>query len=348
MQVGRGELLQVLESLQPGLTTRDVVEQSSCFCFIDGDCVTFNDEIACRRTSPLKIEGAVQAAPLLNILRKLPEEEVDIIIEDGQLVVRGNRRRCGIRMQADVSLPIEKVELADEWQELHSDFTDAIYVAQQCVGKDKSNYTGTCIHLHPKYVEACDNKQAVRYKIKTRVKEPILVRGSSLQNIVSLDMTEFAETETWIHFRNPTGLILSCRRDIQEFDNLDSILEVEGEQLTLPKGLGEAAMKAEVFSSENTDDNEVLIGLKPGRIKIVGEGVSGWYQEFKKSSYDGEELSFRIAPKLLGDLVKRYSECLISETRLKVDTGKFVYVVALGRPDGESEATDDSTEPEED
>lgn len=343
--VSRGELLQILESIQPGLTTRDVVEFSSCFVFKDGDVSTFNDEIACHRTSPLDIEGAVQATPLLNVLRRMPEETVDVTIEEGQMIVRGKKRRAGIRMQTLNALPIEKVESAEEWRTLHADFTDAIYVAQQCVGKDESNYATTCIHIHPKFVEACDNHQAIRYALKTRVRQPILVRGTSVKHIVSLDMTEVAETDTWIHFRNPTGLILSCRRDVQEYDDLESILTVDGVEFTLPKGLAKAAESAEIFSSENADANEVLVDIKPGRVKVTGEGSSGWYQEIKNAAYDGEPIQFRVAPKLLVELVNRYSDCVITADRLKVDTGKFVYVVALGKPETSEtkEATTEAT-----
>jgi len=333
VQVNRSELLTVLESIQPGLTTRDTVEQSSCFAFKDGMVVTFNDEIACRRAAPLKLEGAVFAAPLLNSLRKLPEELVEVRTEENQLVVVGKRRRFAIALQNEVSLPFEKVELPTDWSELNPDFSDAVYMVSQCVGKDESDYMGTCIHVHTKYLEACDNHQAIRYKLKTRVREPILVRGSSLRHIVSLDMTAFAETDSWIHFKNPTGMILSCRRDVQEYDSLGSILACEGEPITLPKGLADAAERAEVFSAENADENEVLVSIKDGKLRVTGEGVSGWFAETKKVKYTGAPIQFKVGPKLLADVTRRYNDCIITSDRIKVDGGKFAYVVALGNPE---------------
>jgi hypothetical protein len=335
VKIDRAELLTVLESIQPGLTLRDVVEQSSCFAFQDGQVMTFNDEVACRRKSPLKINGAVPAAPLLAILRKLPEEFVDINLEDGELVIRGKGRKTGLRTQAEVTLPMEKVEEADEWHKLHDDFSDAIFVVSQCVDKDESNYMGSCIHIHPKHIESCDNSQAIRYVLKTRVKEPMLVRGSSIKHIVDLSMTEFCETETWIHFRNPDGLIYSCRRDPQEYEPLDETLAVDGAELTLPKGLGEAAEIAEVFSAENKDENEVTVEIRPGRLRVIGDGISGWATVVKKLKYRGKPMNFRVGPKLLVELVKRYNDCQITPDRLKVDSGKFVYVVALGSPEKE-------------
>lgn len=335
MKVNRPELLTVLESIQAGLTSKEVVQQSSCFAFRDGMVMTYNDEVACRRKSPLKIEGAVPAAPLLAMLRKLPEEEIDIELEGEELIIRGKGRRDRHRTQSEVLLPIEKVEDGDDWKDLHEDFADAIFIAYQCVDKDDSNYAGSCIHISKKFIESCDNSQAIRYHLKTRVREPFLVRGKSIIHMHDLGMTEFCETETWIHFRNPDGLIYSCRRDPQPYESLDDVLNADGEPLVLPKGLADAADRAEVFSSENADENEIEVVITPGKIRVNSHGVSGQYTEVKKLKYRGPKIKFRVGPKLLVELVKRYNDCLISPDRLKVDTGKFAYVVALGDPNAE-------------
>jgi hypothetical protein len=67
-RINREEFLRNLESVEPGLSPREILEQSSCFIFQKGWIKTFNDEVACKIKSPLKLEGAVQAAPLLAIL----------------------------------------------------------------------------------------------------------------------------------------------------------------------------------------------------------------------------------------------------------------------------------------
>jgi len=335
MRVNRSEFLTVLESVQPGLTNQDVVEQSSCFAFQNGDVFTFNDEIACIRQLPKpvrKLAGAVQALPLLNILRKLPEDDIDVMIEGDEFIIRGKGRRNGTRTQAEILLPFDKVEKAAKWKPLHEDFTDAVYIASQCVGKDESNYAATCLHVHPNFIEACDNHQAIRYSLETNVREAMLVRGSSIKHIVSLDMVEFAETDTWIHFRNKTGLTFSCRRDVQEYEPLDNTLKLgKSVKMTFPKGLIEASDRAEVYSAENADENEVTVEIKTGKLKVIGEGSSGWFVEVKKVAYEGEAISFKVGPKLLTEIVKKYNDCHIAADRLKVKTGKFVYVVALGR-----------------
>lgn len=335
-RINREELLQQLEAVQPGLSPREIVEQSSCFVFKDGLVMTYNDEISCSHSTNLKIEGAVQAAPLLSLLRKMIEEEIDVQInkETGELQIVGKRRHADLRMDKEILLPTETVERPTKWKKLPEEFPDAINIVQQCAGKDESNFNLTCVHIHPEWLEASDNYQITRYKIATPVKKPTLVRRDSIKHIVSLGMTEISETETWMHFRNPDGLVLSCRRFAEQFPDLSPFLKVKGQPATLPKGLVEATERAEIFSSENVDNDQVLVILKAGKLTIKGEGASGRYTEKRSIKYSGTNLSFRISPKLLIELTKRYNECQISEDRIKVDGGgKFVYVTCLGAND---------------
>lgn len=333
--VNRENLLSQLELVQPGLSPREIVEQSSCFIFKAGTVQTYNDEIACSHKCDLKLTGAVQAAPLMAVLRKLAEEELEVEQTEGELILKGKKRRAGIRMEKDILLPIDSVEQPGSWKALPEDFGDAIQIVEQCAGKDESKFTTTCIHIHPKYVEAFDNYQASRYKVKTGFTQETLVRRDSLKHITTLGMTEFSETETWVHFRNSSGLTLSCRRFIEEYPPLDKILDVHGTKATLPKGLAEAADKAEIFSSENADNNQVTVELRPGKLRITGQGTSGWYSEIKNLSYEGTPISFTIAPKLLMALTQKHNECEIAEERLKVDGGRFIYVTCLGKVEGD-------------
>jgi len=189
----------------------------------------------------------------------------------------------------------------------------------------------TVIHISPDYLEASDNYQVGRYRTKTGIKNSVLIRRNALKYLTSLDTTEVSETESWLHFKNPSGLILSCRKYVEDYptDEMTKYLKIKGTKTTLPKGLKDAIDKAEVFSSENLDDNIVTIHLQNGKIKIKGRGVSGWYSELKAIKYRGDEMTFSISPQLLSDLSQNYNDCEITKDKLKVDSGKFSYVTVL-------------------
>jgi len=334
MRVNREKLLNELESVRPGLSPKEIIEQSSCFVFQEGSVMTYNDEVACRRKCSLEITGAVQAEPLLQMLQKLPNDEVDVEMGEGEFRLKAGRRSTGIRMEQQILLPIGAVEKPQGWKPLDPEFAEAVDIVSRCASKDQSQFSLTCVHIHQKWVEACDNYQLSRFPIKNPVDQACLVRVESLRHIVDLQMSKFSETDAWIHFRNKSGLRLSCRRSLETYPDFGKFLEVKGTPTTLPKGLGEAVDKAEVFSKENADNNQVIVELSPnngGRLTVVGEGVSGWYREVKKLKYRGTSFKFRIDPKLLIEITDRHNDCEISEKHLIVNGARFKYCTCLGK-----------------
>ena len=335
MKVNRKELLASLEAVAPGLVKRGVLEQSTSFAFRGGRVATFDDEVACVGDTPLDdVVGAVPAEPLLGLLRKLTEDELDVSVDGGELVVKGKRRRAAVRMEAEVSLPVDDVEEPGEWRRLPDGFGAVVSMAAGCAGRDESKFVLTCIHLHPERIEACDNFQLICCPIDTGVGGSTLVRCRSLKSIVGAGMTELSETERWIHFRDGKGLTLSCRRHADEykFPDVSGILDVSGVRMKLPEGLADAVVKARVFSASVAADGEqVTVELRPGRMRLEGRGSSGWYRELLEVEYDGEPLSFAVAPELLLELGKRATECEVTEGRLKIETERFVYIACTSK-----------------
>lgn len=329
MRVNREHFLGILESVSAGLSAKEVVEQSSCIVFYKDRIFTFNDEILC--SAPFKFdgfEGAVVAKPLLDLLSKLKEDEIDISAENSEILVKGVGKRSGVRMEAKVNLPVDAVEKPDAWHTLGDDFSEAIGMVQPCASNDESQFVLTCIHFHPDYLEACDRFQIARFPVKTGLQEEILVRATSVMKISGLGMVEISETRSWLHFRNKNDLVFSCRKFQEQYPDLGRFLEKsECEKVTLPSGLEEIVSKAEIFTVENSLGNHVTVSIRNDTISVKGEGTSGWYEERKKIAYNADPLEFMIAPKLLLAISKKSNDCFISAGRLLVETGKFRLVM---------------------
>lgn len=321
-----------MEMVSPGLSPRGIVQQSNCFTFKDGLVRTFNEEIACTAESglPKAFTGAVQANKLMDMLRKLEHEELEVEVGGKRFTAKAPGEKFWVVMEDEVMLPMESVEAPGQWVTLPDDFSDAVSIVQTCAGKDESNFIFTCVHVHPKWLEACDNMQLTRYTLTVPVKTPVVVRRDSLKYVPQFDLTEMSVTDKWLHFRNSTGLVLSCRKFVDEYPDMAAVLKVSGRPVVLPKSLDAAADKAGAFSADNADNDLVKIELFDGKLRITGEGVSGGYQGGKKVKYDGPPLSFLISPALVKELVKRHTDCEVSDDhKLKVDGGKWVYVASL-------------------
>jgi hypothetical protein len=331
MKVSREKLLSALEFCAPGLSEREIVEQSSCFILKDRNIVTYDSETACSYPSPLdsSFEGAVKAEPLRAILHKMKENTIEVTQSRSELLVKGKNRRVGIAMEKNIELPLDSLESPSDWKPLPDNFTDAVEFVKDCAGRDDANFYLTCVHIHPRWIEAFDNYQFARYKIRVDIEQDLLIRQVALKNILNLNMVEFSESENWIHFRNSDNLMLSCRRYMDEYKNLSKIAKYQGSKITLPKSLKEAATRAEVFSVDSPDDNQVRVDLTPGWIKVKGTGRYGWYTERRKINYSKKAISFRIQPTMLVRLLDQQTECQISDKALKAEIGTAVFVVSL-------------------
>lgn len=333
MRVRREEFLQRLQAVHPGTTKRGIIEQSDCFAFQDGKVITFNGEVSCstKSTLPSKITGAVQADPLIEILGKFPEDEILVEQTEAEFIIIGKNRRSGISQAKEVLLPLDAIEPAEIWNKLPKDFTEAIKIVHECAGSGpQKKFWQTCVHVGKQWIEACDNLQMARFMMNTKFDTPFLVKKEAIKHIVALDMTEFSETEKWVHFRNPVGINFTCCRYVLDgYKDLGAYLDQKGDSLTLPKDLSEVVEKAEVFSREQ-EGNLVQVEIRNGKMRITGKGVSGWYEERKLIHYKGPSLSFMIAPKLLVEITNKNPDCIVNDHCLKVNGGKWSYVTRIG------------------
>jgi hypothetical protein len=337
MKFNRQEVLNLLLSLKPGLDSKGNLEQSECFVFKGGKAHAFNDKIMCCVDTPLELEGAFPADPLLELLTKLTVDEVDIAQTEEGIRVKTGRSKTLIRSEAEVSLPLDEVESPEEWKPLPDDFVKAITMVLPCCSRIKEPFALTCVHLHENWVEACDKVQMGRYTLDTGVKDRVIISRNSMSSVVSMNPKEFSETDTWMHFRGDGGAVLSCRRQRHNFFDLsDHVKEKGGTEFDLPKGIASVLTRCNIFSSNNDDDeNIVSVSVSKGGVVLKGEGKVGWYKEKVKSDWDGDSISFKADPALLINLSKNSDKCVISEDKLRVVSGPFCFITATKQEDSE-------------
>lgn len=332
-RVNREEFLKTLQSVSAGISLKSIEDQSSCFVFKNKIIYTFNEEIACRQSCNIALHGAVQAKPLIDILSKLTEEQIDLTTTEDRLIVKGKRRRARLLLEKEITLPIDTIKPPKKWHDLPNDFLDGIALAQEVAEKgEEKGFVTACVHIHPDYLEAAREYQVCRYKTKTPVLKPTMVRRESIRHITSLGMVQLGETRNWLHFKNPTGLILSCRRYVEEdeFPNTTKALMTKGTIVTLPKGIEKAVERAAIFTADNVNDNDIQITIAANKATVKGVGTSGDFTEIRPIEYTGKKLEFLISPVLLSNVVKRQHECIIGREKLKITHGKFSYVTVLG------------------
>ena len=340
MIINREQLLRELESVQAGTTLKDLTEQSSCIAFRDGQAFSYSDEVACIGPCSLQLTGAVPAGQFIELLGKFPEEELTIEDGEAEIKVKGKGRGMKLRKEAEIVMPIENLEPATEWKPLHEDFGDAIRAVGECCAPAKSDeFIMTCIHITPEWLEGCDNFQVAKWKMSTGISKPCLIKRDNIKHIAELGMTEFAETDGWLHFRNPAGLHTACRRTVDQYKDTSPLFKMpDAQTLVLPKGIEQEVEMASVAIKGSAEGEFVVIELRPdGKMKLTGTSPACKFWSVKSVQYKGPAKKFLIPPKVLVELAKGYAECQIGETRIRAKGHGFLYATVVGVPDANSQ-----------
>lgn len=323
------DLLSQLELAKSGLSAREFIEQSNHFVFKGGKVYSFNDEVLCCHSTDVPIEGALPAVPLLEVLSKMEEEELTVEQRDKEVVFQGDNKKFAVVRDEQIFLPIDQVEFPDSWKEVESEFVESVALALQCVGTDATKFLLTCVHMDDGYVEACDNTQLIRARCKTGIKESVIVRGVAMSSIAGLAVSHIGLTDNWVHFKCGDTFSISCRRYLDKYPSLDKLLQVDGHQVEIPRGLAEATRRASVFAVDQSSDKQLLVSLRNNLLKVKGSGQYGWYLETKELKYSGPTLEFLIAAELLAHISDNYTQATIGHNRLAVSGNNWTYVTSL-------------------
>lgn len=335
MLLNRETFLCVLESIKYGLSKREGIQQGNCFIFRQGEICTFNGEICCHAPSsfPTELQGAALSEKLLETIRKIKDDELTIEHDDGTLYFSGKGKAFKIRYMPEIVLSFDDIKKPSAWKTLPDMFLEGINTVSCCANPESDHFRLKCVHVHPEWVEACDNLQMARYELITGFEKSFLVRCDGIKQIVSLGMCEYAEDPNWVHFRNPRGVIYSCRRYEEDYPDLSQFLVIENpKEISLPKELVEIIQIANIYSKDQLDTDFIHLKLKTNKLTITGRGACGdEYKEVSVISYKGPAIEFLISPKLLIELINKHSECQIASDRILIDGGSWKYSALLAQ-----------------
>lgn len=335
-KVSREILLQRLESVSPGLTKKEEFQQSDMFVFQKGRVYTFNEELACKHWSkfPKDLEMAVPAKQLMGILRTIPEDDLEVEIEEGLLKIKPKgRKMIRVRIKGEVHLPLEAIEKPGEWTNIDPDFEKAVLIARSIVDDKDPVPKFRCLHVTPDFVESTDNNRVIRYDCQTGFEREVLVPSKAIAAIAGLGMTQFSLVQNWVHFKNPDGLIFSCclEGEPEKFPKAGKVLKIEGSKVKIPKSIISTMDCVRVFA------NLVQVNFSEGLMSITSDGDHGGFDDAKKVDYSGEEISFCIKPGNLADLVDKSQQCEVTTNFIKANGGKFVYLMEYQKPEAKED-----------
>lgn len=331
MKLNKDELKSALEVVKPGLASKEIIEQSTSFAFMDGRVVTYNDEISISHpVEGLSIEGAVKAEELYKLLSKLKKDEIEMELTESEVILSSGRMRAGLVLMKEIKLPLEELgDMDGKWKKLPENFVEGLKFAIGSCSSDMSQAILTCVHITNDFMEASDSFRISIYFVKLPVKD-VLLPAPSAKHLLGFTPTHILEGTSWVHFKNAAGTILSCRIFEDKFPNTAHIVNVEGESIQFPRTLTEILDRAVVFSKrDHFTDETITVVLGEKRIVISGSSDYGWFEESANIKYTGRAIEFKITPDLLSGILNQSSDCVLSKDRIMFTGENWKYVAML-------------------
>jgi len=336
MKVNKAELQKALEKVKPGLSSKELIQQSTSFAFLGGRVVTYNDEISVSHPiKDLNIEGAVKAEVLYEYLNKIKQDEIDIECEDTQVRIVAGRSTAGLVFEHEVSLPIDEIDEVTEWKKIPQQLVKALsYCYPYCL-QDMSRPILSCVHVVGNVVEATDNFQVIRWYLDDSTSlDEFLLPARAAKELVKYDVKEISIGDSWIHFRTEDDTVFSSRTLEGKYPDISRVLEVEGQPLSLSSAFLQALERARVLARNNlgiapSDLHMAEVEIEEGKIEVRAEGDHGWFKENIRTKYKGRSVHFIVAVELLLNLISSDSSCVVSKDRIKFTGEQWEHVIAL-------------------
>lgn len=342
--ISSGELYSVLQSLSPGLASKEILEQSKCFIFTGGWVCTYNDRIMVNRPLPFDFDedGAVNAVEILRLLGNMPEQQLTLNFTKSALRMKGKKSQTKIPLHSEILLPVNDIELPEEFEDIPDNFMEALAFCLFSCAKDMSYPVLTCLKIEGDEVVSSDNSRGTSMTLSEEIPydEPILLPYYVVQELIKYEVLGMSASEDWIHFSCADDVVFSCRTIEGAYPETDDLFEGEGmREFTLPEqGLLESIERVQIFSKADiTLDEHVLLHLTGNTLYLTGRSERGEHKErLKLEEEPEEEIHFSIHPVFLKQILERGDYSLKEDgDKILVEGTDFVHVALLYVEEGE-------------
>lgn len=349
MNISKSNLLAALAIVKPGLASKELLEQTTSFAFIEGRVVTYNDEISISHPiDGVDFEGAINAKELYGLLSKIEKDEIEMTIEADQLLIHAGRVKAGLKLEGEVKLPIKEVPAKMHKISNPKRFNHLLTFAMQTCSKDPAQSKLSCICLKKNgLILGSDGFRLLQAQADPLPVEDFLLPASSSVEIIKIDPTFVSLEKGWAHFKNDKGTVVSSRRIDDDYMPNEQIKNVLGfnkvGEIQFPAKILQIIERVGLFAKGDTPIDELVeVSIEGGkmRLRAQAEGTGSWVEERASITYQGTIL-FLITPSLFVDILQVTQTSIIDKSiqKIKFTGPDWEYVIMLRVPPEKKKAT---------
>ena len=330
MKVNRNELLKALEAVKPGITNKEVIEQTTSFAFMNGKVVTYNDNISISYpVLGIDFTGAIKAEEFYKLLSKMKTDEIEMEVTDSEILVTAEKMKASMSLQSEILLPLDQIEELGKWSTLPDNFCDMLAFVVSTCSNNMARPILTTIHVASTLVEASDSYRLKKIRNEGKKLPEFLIPANSAKEVIKFEPTKISLGSGWVHFMKDQA-ILSCRIFSDKYPETAQFFEVKGKEVSFPPTLTEIIERAIIFAKRDTViDEQVTIKVTDKELIITSKSDFGRFEEKTRIKYSEKPFSFTISPSFFMDILKLSNTCIVNDRMIKFSGENWESVIML-------------------
>ena len=268
---------------------------------ISGDSLLgYDSEIGIRHKLNTKFPTPfnVRADTLLNLLKNLEAEELDIEVEDKKIhIACGSHKSTLTQITEEFPKPNVAIKSSD-WREVPAGFKEALERCLSAVSEDENNRALSAVFVAGDKVYGADGQRAVRCAVEGMDLKPFLLPRNAVQELAKLGNPKRMVVAgggggNSIAFFDFLNLVFLARlRDGTEYPQkmYDTLFESRTTEQAVPQGLGGAMARLSLFVDK--ENPKVRVEAKPLGMELSARGGTSSAEEVL-APWEGPEFALK-------------------------------------------------------
>lgn len=336
------QLLNILVMVMPAVEKKTTIAQHDHFVFHNRCVSTYNGKIFFSHPIPLDIECSVIAADLIEILKTVSSDTVELSVDGSKLLISSDDVKAEMSTEVyeqSVLNAIKSMGISDiKWDDaadVPKYFIDGLSQCRFSVSRDASDQRNChCLHVIDDAIESGDGYRCAEYVMDGKMQE-MLIPATAAAVLINCTPVCYVVHKGWAHFMDVKENIFSVRLVEGDFPDVGKIIsnvEKSVEKLTLPDTLQDLLGKFTNLSEGDSDVYKfVTITIKDGVVTAFTKKATCNITKKINISDKETDISFSISPVFLMSIMDRTKEIHINKD-MKMAMfmfGSFTHVIVL-------------------
>lgn len=335
MKINKQELLKALSAAKPGLSAKEIVEETVRFIFTGKEVTTFNDKICIIIPFETDFACSVHGDEFYKILSSIKEEEVDITVVDNQMKINAKKTKAGLstiigEKERVISL-IENLQTSTKkkgfWKKLPEDFLQGIYLCMFTASKDMTTKVRCCVAVKGDKIFSTDNLRISRYILSSEMEE-MLIPARDAMELVKYEVKKYGLSDGWVHFITNEGIMFNCRIMLGDypFTSISKYFREPENEIEIPVEMKEVMKTAAVVAEGEVDIAKVVeVIIEAGKIicKSEDKGKKWLVKEIDFPEYEGDKVLFYVNPSFFAQVLDKSTSLFLVQGEELPDKAVF-------------------------